>query len=170
MSNHCSIFSHRNQGVFDYDSKYFTINYFCLCSTRANSNLLLHIFPFLADLTLKTICSELGTVSHKWMKIGIQLGIPHHVLKQFEDDSDPLSSAVNYWLKGNAESSVPISWKSIVAALKDSTVEEGGLAEKLSKKYCQPQDKGKGKISYSFRLFSQLCYKSIEISCFPSLA
>ena len=110
-------------------------------------------FPsfILGDLTLKTICSELGTVSHKWIKIGIQLGIPHHVLKQFEDEKDPLSSAVNYWLKGNAmEPGVPISWKSIVAALKDSSVGEGGLAEELSKKYCQPQDTEKGKTIYTY--------------------
>ena len=69
------------------------------------------------------------------------MGIPHHVLKKFEKENDPLAAAVNYWLKGNAkESGVPLSWKSIVAALKDDSVGEAGIANEISKKYCQPQD------------------------------
>ena len=75
------------------------------------------------------------------MTIGVQLGIPHHVLKKFEKKDDPLAEAVNYWLMGNAkESGVPISWKSIVAVLKDHTVEETGIAEEITRKYCGIED------------------------------
>ncbi len=89
---------------------------------------------------MKTICSDLGKVS-QWFKIGIQLGIPRHVLKQFEEEDDPLSAVVDYWLKGNVtKSTTPVSWKSIVAALEAESVEEKALAESISKKYCQPQD------------------------------
>lgn len=96
---------------------------------------------FTTDLALKIVCSELGTVSHKWIQIGVQLGIPHHVLKKFEKEDDPLSSTINEWMKGNArDSGIPVSWKSIVSALKDPTVEERGLAETLSIRYSQPPD------------------------------
>ena len=78
---------------------------------------------------------ELGKVAHKWFKIGIQLGIPHHKLKEFESERDPFSAAVNYWLNGNGEG-VPVSWRSIVAALESSYVDETGLAHRISEKYC----------------------------------
>ena len=83
----------------------------------------------------------MGKASHKWFTIGVQLGIPHHVLKKFEKEDDPLSAVVNFWLEGNAkESGVPITWQSLVAALKDDTVGEGGIADHISKEYCQLQE------------------------------
>ncbi len=93
----------------------------------------------LADLTLRTICKELGRASHKWFKIGILLGIPRHVLKQYEKEDDPLSAVIDYWLEGNAEATAaPISWYSITEAL--DSVKEAALADKISKKYCQQED------------------------------
>ena len=85
-------------------------------------------------LNLRNICSELSQVAHNWFKIGIQLGVPRHKLKEFEKDSDPLSAVVDYWLKGNVED-VLISWKSVMKALE--CVEEKGLAKMISKKYCE---------------------------------
>lgn len=80
---------------------------------------------------------------HKWFLIGIQLGIPRNTLKQFENEADPFSAAVDYWLKGNVkDSGVPISWKSIVTALKSRYVGEPALAEELNKKYQQQHTKG----------------------------
>ena len=78
---------------------------------------------------------ELGKVAHKWFKIGVQLGVPLHKLKEFEKEADPLSAVIDYWLNGNVEG-VLISWKSIVAALESSHVDETGLAHRISKKYC----------------------------------
>ena len=95
-------------------------------------------YCFWADLTLRTICTELGRVQYLWFQIGIQLGIPHHVLKQFEGGIDPLSAVINFWLKGNT--SVVISWKSIVKALKSDAINEISLAEKIRKEYCYQDD------------------------------
>ena len=59
-----------------------------------------------------------------------------------EKEVDPLSAVVNYWLQGNVtESVVPITWKSIVAALKADSVQETALAEEIRKKYCQQEEK-----------------------------
>ncbi len=67
--------------------------------------------------------------------MGIQLGIPRHVLKQFEKEDDPLSAVVDYWLEGNVmKPATPVSWKSVVAALEAESVEEKALAESISKK------------------------------------
>ncbi len=92
----------------------------------------------LAGLDLKSICNALGSIKTKWHLIGIQLGIPRCKLLEFKKEEDPLSAVVDYWLQGNVTESVsPISWKSILAALKSEYVGEPGLAEQLSKKYCQ---------------------------------
>ena len=90
---------------------------------------------------LRIICDALGSIETKWFKIGIQLGIPHIKLLEFQGSPDPLSAVVNYWLKGNViESAVPISWQSIVAALKSTYVGEPGLAEQISMDYCQQEN------------------------------
>ena len=83
---------------------------------------------------------ELKDVAYMWFKIGIQLGIPHGKLKEFEKEVDPLSTMIDFWLRGNVEE-VPVSWRSIVTAL--DNVSEIGLAGRISKKYCN--DKGKQK-------------------------
>ena len=79
-------------------------------------------------------------VSHKWFKIGVQLGASRGKLKEFEKEDDPLSAVIDYWLSGNIEG-VSVSWRSVVEALESSHVGETGLANKISKKYCC-EDKG----------------------------
>ena len=60
------------------------------------------------------------------------------MLKKFEKEDDPLSAIVDYWLKGNeTDPVVPISWDSLVVALKSCTVGEAGLAEKIKETYCR---------------------------------
>ena len=83
----------------------------------------------------------MSEVAHKWFQIGIQLGVPRYKLKEFEKDSEPLSAVVDYWLKGNVED-VPVSWKFVVEALE--CVGEKGLANTISKKYCQGGGENKG--------------------------
>ena len=78
---------------------------------------------------------ELGEVAHNWFKIGVQFGVPRHKLKEFEKEDDPLSAVIDYWLNGNSK--VPVSWRSVVAALESSHVGETGLASTIKKKYCQ---------------------------------
>ena len=78
---------------------------------------------------------ELGEVTHKWFKIGIQLGISRGKLKEFEKEADPLSAVIDYWLDGNVEG-IPVSWRSVVSALESSHVDETGLANRISRKYC----------------------------------
>ena len=71
---------------------------------------------------------------HKWRKICIQLGIPNSQLLQFEKDDDPIIASLDYWLNGNTD--VPITWRSMVAALESASVGEHGLAKVLREKYC----------------------------------
>ena len=94
------------------------------------------------SLTLKLICAELKGVTYKWSKIGVQLSIPYYKLKEFKKEDDPLAAAVDYWLNGNVEG-VPVSWRSIVEALKSSG--ETGLAKRIEKKYCPQQNNVGGK-------------------------
>lgn len=82
---------------------------------------------------------------YRWFDIGIQLGIPHHKLKEFEKEHTPFIAAMDYWLNGNVEG-ISVCWESLVAALSSSHVMELGLANTISAKYCQQnniqEDKG----------------------------
>ena len=94
--------------------------------------------------TLRAICEELSKADHKRFEIGIQLGIPRGKLEKFEKKDDPLSAIIDFWLRGNVKD-VPVSWRSIVAALESSHVDEAGLANRISKKYCIDQSKQAGR-------------------------
>ena len=87
-----------------------------------------------ATFTLREICNALATVKYKWFYIGVQLGIPPHKLKEFEKGADSLVETVDYFLKGNVEG-VPLSWDSIVTALKSDHVGEPALAKHLQNVY-----------------------------------
>ena len=95
---------------------------------------------------LSIICEELAKVKYKWKSIGLKLGVPYYKLKEFEKESDPLVEVIDYWLKGNVKD-VPITWRSIVAVLESSSVEETRLAQFIMKKYCQAEPRQKGIIS-----------------------
>ena len=99
------------------------------------------MFHFPAKFDLRTICNELGSLKTKCFEIGIQLGIPHSKMLEFKKGDEPLSAAVDYWLQGNVtESVVPISWKTIVEALKSEYIGEPALAKRIGNKYCQQDD------------------------------
>ena len=103
--------------------------------------------PFPPVPALSAVCNELAKVRHKWKQICVQLGFPEHILKQFERETDSLLASVSYWLSGNVtveegEEDRPISWKSLVAALRSEFVGEPGLAEKINNKYCHLEDTG----------------------------
>lgn len=96
-------------------------------------------------LDLRNVSSELSVARYKLYQIGIQLGIPHNKLKEFEKESDPLSASIVYWLKGNV-GNVPVTWQSIVDALSSPQVEEKKLSQEIAEKYCPPMEKGQGKL------------------------
>ena len=81
--------------------------------------------------------NELITIAHKWITIGIQLGIDYHVLKGFgqQYNNDPircLTELLQYWLDGNAANGKShVNWETIIKALKSPSVNESGLAEKI---------------------------------------
>ena len=74
-----------------------------------------------------------------WLKIGVQLGIPHYKLLEFEKEDDPLVAAIDYWLNDNVEG-VQVSWRSIIEALESTHVGQNGLANRIKEKYHQPTD------------------------------
>ena len=95
---------------------------------------------FSGSLDLKTVCNELEVVKHKEYEIGIQLGVPNSKMLVFKKEGGLLLAAVGYWLSGNIPS-VPITWESLVTALKSEQVGESGCAETICKKYCCQQEK-----------------------------
>lgn len=99
------------------------------------------LHAFLVGLTLRNLVNELIPVQDKSYAIGLQFGIESHRLKAIEQESSGLklfSEVIERWLRGNTE--VPVSWESVVKALKSPSVGEKGLADQLHKKYCQPDD------------------------------
>ena len=93
------------------------------------------IYSYAVKLDLRTIHKELATVAYKWFKIGIQLGVPYHKLKEFEKDNDPLASTFHYLLSNGTTGGAPLSWVSIVEALNSDHVGEHGLAMSICDKY-----------------------------------
>ena len=76
----------------------------------------------------------LSTAKHKWFEIGMQLGLPYHKLEEFKEKRDPLAAVIDYWLRLNVKD-VPVTWRSIVDALKSDQVDESGLAKSIEEKY-----------------------------------
>ena len=95
---------------------------------------------------LRTVCNELDDVKHKAYETGIQLGIPCRKMLVFQQEGKVLSAAVDYWMCGNVES-VPITWNSIVEALKSNQVRESGYAKAIEQKYCRKPEKAKGELN-----------------------
>ena len=93
-------------------------------------------------LNLKTVFSELHSVSHKWSDIGLQLDVPISRLKIIEIDTTGtekrLQAMLDYWMN-NATDPLP-SWEVLVSALKAPAVGESRLAKELEERYCSPED------------------------------
>ena len=75
----------------------------------------------------------MDTASHKWYKIGIQLGVPKNKLDEFKKEEDPLSEVIYYWLNGNVKSD-QVSLEIIIRALETEHVSERALATKIGTK------------------------------------
>lgn len=101
------------------------------------------LHAILVGLTLRNLVNELIQVQTKWCEIGVQFGIEYHRLKAIKQESSGSEvhmfiEVIYRWLQGNTD--VPLSWESVVKALKTPSVDEKGLADQLHKKYCQPDD------------------------------
>ena len=68
--------------------------------------------------------------------IGVQLGIPKYKLEQLKAGDSFLSGIIDYWLNGNIEGA-PLTWEWLIKALRTTHVGEGGLANRISEKYCR---------------------------------
>ena len=93
------------------------------------------IVPFIDPPHLSTVCEELDKVKHKWKSIGLILRVPNYKLREFKKESNPLIEVIDYWLNGNVKD-VPVTWRSLVAVLESSSVDERGLAKTIMNKYC----------------------------------
>ncbi len=105
-----------------------------------------YYFDCTVILDLRTICNELALVKHKLSMIGVQLGVPHPKMIDFENSADPLAAVIDYWLRGNVEG-VPLTWRSVVDALMCPHVDEPGLAKHIKEKYCGKKRKVTADIS-----------------------
>ncbi len=86
---------------------------------------------------LRVLRNLLDVVSGKWYQIGIQLGIPKHKLDEFNEKKEPIIEVLNYWLNKNVKGGDPVSWETIVKALRSRHVDEPGLATIIQEKYCE---------------------------------
>ena len=96
-------------------------------------------------LTLKTVFNALHSVSHKWLSIGVELGIPLSQLNIIKIDrlgvEERMHSVLDYWMN-NAADPLP-SWEVLVDALRAPTVGESRLADELEvlERHYNPENK-----------------------------
>ena len=72
----------------------------------------------------------------KWFRIGVQLGLSESKLRQIGADYHTVdmcfAEVISFWLNGNT--TVAMSWKSLVEVLESPFVDEKGLAKRLREK------------------------------------
>ena len=109
-------------------------------------------FLVLSDYSLNTIYDELGEAKCQWFKIGDVLGIPHDKLQEFRNQEDSLRTMIEYCQFGDVDGvGTPLTWTSVVTALKSSDVGRSGLAKKIEQKYCPIIDHDGEVIVYHLR-------------------
>lgn len=95
-----------------------------------------HCVHLIGTLDLSIICEVVATVAHKWFEIGTQLGVPHHKLKEYEREDDPLSSTFHYLLSNGTVGGAPLTWRHLVEALESDHIGENDLAMFITNKHC----------------------------------
>lgn len=80
------------------------------------------------------LLKQLSVVKEKWYSIGTGLNLPNKVLDQFVNLTDPLLEVIVHWLKGRRDT--PPSWDVIVITLRDPSINETELADKIHRLYC----------------------------------
>ena len=88
-------------------------------------------------LNLKNLLEELANCFSKYFQIGIQLDINDGKIAEFEQNHSRnagrcFAAVISHWLDGNA---APVTWETLIAALKARSVNEKTLAQKLEGSY-----------------------------------
>ena len=86
---------------------------------------------------MKDLLEELSDCFSKYYHIGIQLGVDGGKIEEFDQDYSQKAdrcfpAVISHWLDGNA---APVTWETLITALKSRSVNKKGLAEKLERKY-----------------------------------
>ena len=103
----------------------------------------LALFP----TALKCLYSELHQVSHKWLFLGVQLGVSISALKWIQMDiriaTNCLPKMLDMWLNCTHTP----TWNTVVDALESPPVGELNLAQQLRGKYCPRTG---GRVTYEY--------------------
>jgi hypothetical protein len=87
-------------------------------------------------LDLGNVTNELVSVMAKYYRIGVQLRVDQSKIEEIEVNHPTadrrFSEVIKIWLRGNT--SVPVSWESLVEVLESPFVGEKGLARRLREK------------------------------------
>lgn len=85
----------------------------------------------------KKVSKELSQISRKWREIGVALAVPPPTLDKVDKSNrsldQKLSGVVKEWL---TMAGGGVSWKTLVEALRSSTLRENRLARELEVRYC----------------------------------
>ena len=109
--------------------------------------------PFLPDfrekrLKLGVLINELSTITAEWHAFGIQLGVDHSKLKEFDryscDVKRHLTEMLQLWLKQDPPPTIP----DLLSALRGPSLNYRRLADKLKRSY-----NGKHRCSYVYAIF-----------------
>ena len=93
--------------------------------------------PFFSDHTILDVFRETQTIVEEWTFLHLLIGIPQADFTRISKDHQNIKGRqmafIKHWLNsGNA------SWAILVAALRDSVVGLGALADKIAKKHPNP--------------------------------
>ena len=87
---------------------------------------------------LKDVKSALWDARAKWRNIGSCIGVDEGTLDTMKGkDDDCLNDVLSHWLRGaynpKEKNSKPRTWRTLIEALRDKTVNEEAMANKLEK-------------------------------------
>ena len=89
--------------------------------------------PKLSDLANRVA----AIIPHKWKQVAIQLELSRGERKAIEKDEDEcfdrFTAVLEQWKQS---ASLPYTWKTLVTALKSTSVDEQALAEQLERDFC----------------------------------
>ena len=86
-------------------------------------------------------------VKEKWRSIGESLKVPSEHLDQFACLTDPLLEVIVHWL--NRGGDTPPSWDAVVMALREPTISEADLADRIYRLYCEHKEDKREDDAYS---------------------
>ena len=91
--------------------------------------------------SLKDVANELYPVATKYFYIGLNLDVSIHKMKEIESNQPDVNRRFLEVLSTSG-SSEPLTWKRLIKALKEPSVDEQSLADKLRDKYIPASSQG----------------------------